>query len=60
MDKMIAEPHDKDKVYISLESKVFGIGLESYTVGSAEFGLCYAASRGILPLMDNLVRREHH
>jgi L-rhamnose isomerase len=53
MDRMIAEPHDKDKVYISLESKVFGIGLESYTVGSAEFGLCYAASRGILPLMDN-------
>ncbi|MDR1292992.1 MAG: L-rhamnose isomerase [Clostridiales Family XIII bacterium] len=53
MDRMIAEPHDKDKVYISIESKVFGIGLESYTVGSAEFGLCYAASRGILPLMDN-------
>jgi L-rhamnose isomerase len=53
MDRMIAEPHDKDKVYIAIESKVFGIGLESYTVGSAEFGLCYAASRGILPLMDN-------
>jgi L-rhamnose isomerase len=53
LDRMIAEPHDKERVYISLESKVFGIGLESYTVGSAEFGLCYAASRGILPLMDN-------
>jgi L-rhamnose isomerase len=53
MDRMLAEPHDRDKVYVSIESKVFGIGMESYTVGSAEFGLCYAASRGILPLMDN-------
>jgi L-rhamnose isomerase len=53
LDRMIAEPHDKDKVLISIESKTFGIGLESYTVGSAEFGLCYAASRGILPLLDN-------
>jgi L-rhamnose isomerase len=53
MDSMIAEPHDKDKVIIAIESKVFGIGLESYTAGSAEFGLCYAASRGIIPLLDN-------
>ncbi|MDR0518999.1 MAG: L-rhamnose isomerase [Clostridiales Family XIII bacterium] len=53
MDRTIAEPHDKDKVYVAIESKVFGIGLESYTVGSAEFGLCYAASRGIVPLFDN-------
>ena len=36
-----------------LESKVFGIGLESYTVGSSEFTVNYAASRGILSLMDN-------
>ena len=32
---------------------MFGIGLESYTVGSAEFGLGYVLSRGIVPLMDN-------
>ncbi len=53
LDGIIAEPHDKDKVYITLESKVFGIGLESYTVGSAEFCLSYSMTRGITPLMDN-------
>ena len=38
----------------SVESKVFGIGVESYTVGSAEFYLGYAAKRGDLyPLLDN-------
>ena len=32
---------------------MFGIGLESYTVGSAEFCLSYSAKAGITPLMDN-------
>jgi L-rhamnose isomerase len=32
---------------------VFGIGLESYTVGSAEFCLSYSTKNGITPLMDN-------
>ena len=37
-----------------VESKVFGIGLESYTVGSSEFYLSYAAGRGaVYPLLDN-------
>jgi len=31
----------------TVESKLFGIGLEDYTVGSHEFYLLYAASRGI-------------
>lgn len=53
MDEILATPYDKTKVYITLESKVFGIGLESYTVGSAEFGMGYVLSRGIVPLMDN-------
>ncbi|MCH5187006.1 MAG: L-rhamnose isomerase [Oscillospiraceae bacterium] len=53
MDEILTVPYDKEKVYITLESKVFGIGLESYTVGSAEFCLSYANSRGITPLMDN-------
>ncbi|MBR5241614.1 MAG: L-rhamnose isomerase, partial [Clostridia bacterium] len=39
--------------YVTLESKVFGIGLESYTVGSAEFCLSYSTKAGITPLMDN-------
>lgn len=46
-------PYDKSKVYVTLESKVFGIGLESYTVGSAEFCMNYVANKGITPLMDN-------
>lgn len=53
LDEILEEPYDKDKVYITLESKVFGIGLESYTVGSAEFCLSYSAAKGITPLMDN-------
>lgn len=53
LDEIFATPFDKSKVYITLESKVFGIGVESYTVGSAEFYLSYAAENGIMPLMDN-------
>jgi L-rhamnose isomerase len=37
-----------------VESKVFGIGVESYTVGSSEFYLGYAASHeGVYDLMDS-------
>ena len=53
LDEILGIDYDKSKVYVTLESKVFGIGLESYTVGSAEFGLGYVLSRGIVPLMDN-------
>ena len=53
LDEILSVPYDKSKVYITLESKVFGIGLESYTVGSAEFALSYVNSKGITPLMDN-------
>lgn len=53
LDQILSIPYDKEKVFVCLESKVFGIGMESYTVGSSEFTINYAASRGILPLMDN-------
>ena len=53
LDKILDTPYDKEKVYVTLESKVFGIGLESYTVGSAEFCLSYSDYKGITPLMDN-------
>ncbi len=37
-----------------VESKVFGIGLEAYTVGSSEFSIAYAATHpGVYPLLDN-------
>ena len=53
LDEILDTPYDKEKVYVTLESKVFGIGLESYTVGSAEFCLSYSDYKGITPLMDN-------
>lgn len=36
----------------AVESKLFGIGVESYTVGSSEFYLGYAATRGIALCLD--------
>ena len=53
LDEILATPYDKSKVYVTLESKVFGIGMESYTVGSAEFCLSYSTKNSITPLMDN-------
>ena len=53
LDEILTQPYDKEKVYVTLESKVFGIGVESYTVGSSEFTLGYAAANGLVPLMDN-------
>ncbi len=53
LDEILACGYDKSLVDISLESKVFGIGFESYTVGSSEFTINYAAKNGILSLMDN-------
>lgn len=53
LDEIISIDYDKSKVYIAVESKVFGIGMESYTVGSHEFYMNYAAKNGILCLLDN-------
>ncbi len=53
LDEILSVPYDKSLVYITLESKVFGIGMESYTVGSAEFCMSYVDQKGITPLMDN-------
>ena len=52
IDEILSD-YDKNLVKPCVESKVFGIGVESYTVGSAEFTLSYAAQKGCLPLMDN-------
>ncbi len=55
IDEILSEPYDFARVKPCIESKVFGIGVEAYTVGSAEFALSYAAmNRGrCIPLMDN-------
>ena len=54
IEAILSEPFDKNLVKPCVESKVFGIGVEAYTVGSAEFSLTFAATHdGCLPLMDN-------
>ena len=54
IEAILSEPFDKNLVKPCVESKVFGIGVESYTAGSAEFTLSFAATHdGCLPLMDN-------
>lgn len=53
LDKILACGYDKKKVIVAVESKVFGIGIESYTVGSNEFYQNYAAKNGICCLLDN-------
>ena len=55
IDAILAEPFDFSKVRPCVESKVFGIGVESYTAGSSEFSLLYAAMHRdkCIPLMDN-------
>ena len=55
IDEILSEPYDFTKVKPCIESKVFGIGVEAYTVGSAEFALSYAAMNleKCIPLMDN-------
>jgi L-rhamnose isomerase len=49
----ILESYDKKWVIPAVESKVFGIGIESYTVGNNEFYQNYAATRGCVCLLDN-------
>lgn len=54
IEQILSEPFDRSKVKPCVESKVFGIGVEAYTAGSAEFTLSFAATHeGCLPLMDN-------
>jgi len=53
MDEILSEPFDRTRVFPCVESKVFGIGVESYTVGSAEWCMKYAAGRDdVICLMD--------
>ena len=53
LDEILAGyKYDKNVMDVSVESKVFGIGVESYTAGSNEFYLNYASSRGICCLLD--------
>ena len=53
LDEILSVGYDRSKVTVAVESKVFGIGVESYTVGSNEFYQNYAAKNGICCLLDN-------
>ena len=53
LDEILKYPYDNNKVIVAVESKVFGIGVESYTVGSNEFYQNYAAKNNICCLLDN-------
>ena len=52
LDEVFADKVDKNYNLDALESKVFGIGAESYTVSSNEFALGYAATRDIAYCLD--------
>ena len=52
LDKVFKYKYNKKLVIPTLESKLFGIGVESYTVNSHEFVMGYAMKRGILALLD--------
>ncbi|KHN55678.1 L-rhamnose isomerase [Pectobacterium fontis] len=52
LDEIIAEPLDQAHHIDAVESKLFGIGAESFTVGSNEFYLGYATSRGTALCLD--------
>lgn len=52
LEQIYAVDIDKKYNLDCVESKVFGIGAESYTVGSSEFYINFAARNNILSLMD--------
>ena len=53
LDAILEDKYDPQYSLDSLESKVFGIGAESYTVASNEFSLGYAISRNIAYTLDS-------
>jgi L-rhamnose isomerase len=52
LDQIFAVKYDPQHIADAVEGKVFGIGVESYTVGSHEFYMNYAAKNGLMCLLD--------
>ena len=52
LDQILSCGYDKNLVAVAVESKVFGIGMESMTVGSHEFYMNYAAKNDVMCLID--------
>ena len=53
LDEILSTNYDKKYELVSVESKFFGIGAESYTVGSNEFYLGYAIKNQIALTLDS-------
>lgn len=52
LDEIMAEEIDEKYTIEALEGKLFGTGVESFTVGSHEFYMAYALTRGKLWTVD--------
>ena len=52
MDLILLQKYDRTHLIDAFESKLFGIGVESYTVASHEFVLGYGLSRGVTVCYD--------
>ena len=53
LDEILSVPMDASLMRDAVESKLFGIGLESCTVGSHEFYLGYAVKNGVMLTLDS-------
>ena len=53
LDKILAEPIDRQYNLDAIEGKLFGLGSESYVVGSHEFYLSYAIANDVLLCLDS-------
>jgi len=52
LDKILKKKYDPAIMKDAVESKLFGIGMEAYTVGSHEFYLGYAVKNNLLLCLD--------
>ena len=53
LDEILSVPKDPALMRDAVESKLFGVGLESCTVGSHEFYLGYAVKNGVMLTLDS-------
>ena len=52
LDAMLEKKYSRDEMRDAVETKLFGIGSESYVVGSHEFYMAYAQSRNTMICLD--------
>ncbi len=52
LDEIFAVEHDRSRMKDAVESKLFGIGSEAFVVGSHEFYMGYAMTKGIMLCLD--------